>query len=390
MALDLNQEDSLLQPENLQTLRGRMTFVIHQISAGGAQRVLTLLANEFCEKGWSVTLLTLDSGSEPAFFELHSDIQHWPLSLMREQGNWWKAVKVHLYRPFLLRCAIRRSKPDVVISFIDLMNILTLVATVGLKIPVIISERVHPAFHSIGKFWSLLRQGVYQRSACLVLQTRDARSFFSSSIQKNSRIIPNPILVPEYSGSTLKSGTSSKTLVAMGRLREQKGFDLLLKAFAPLYNKFPDWMLEIWGEGEQKKYLEDLRDELGLRERVRFPGLSKEHYKTISAADIFILSSRYEGFPNVLGEAMACGLPVVSFDCPSGPSEMIQDGVNGLLVPAENILQLSSSLERLMTSVELRRSLGKQARKITEIYSLDKIVQSWEELIGEVVNEQKI
>ena len=390
MALDLNQEDPLLQSVNLQTNRRRLTFVIHQITAGGAERVLTLLANEFCDKGWSVTLLTLDSGSEPAFFELHSDIQHWPLSLMREQGNWWKAAKIHILRPLLLRRAIKRSRPLAVITFIDLNNILTLVATIGLKVPIVISERVHPAFYSIGMFWSLLRKVVYKRSACLVLQTRDARSFFSSSIQENSRIIPNPVLVPEYSGPALKSGASSKTLLAMGRLRQQKGFDLLLKAFAPLYNKFPDWMLEIWGEGEQKKYLEDLRDELGLRNRVRFPGLAKEHYKTISAADIFVLSSRYEGFPNVLGEAMACGLPVVSFDCPSGPSDLIQDGVNGLLVSPGNILQLSSSMERLMTSTDLRKSLGEQAQKITEIYSLDKIVQSWEELIGEVVNEQKI
>jgi len=123
---------------------------------------------------------------------------------------------------------------------------------------------------------------------------------------------------------------------------------------------------------------------------VRFPGLTKEPHKTMSQADIFVLSSRSEGFPNVLGEAMACGLPVVSFDCHSGPSELIQDGVNGLLVPPENIQELSSSLERLLASVELRKSLGEQARKITESYSLDKIIQSWEELIGEVVHEHKI
>ena len=300
------------------------------------------------------------------------------------------AIKVHFLRPWVLRKAFRRSRPDAVIAFIDLTNILTLVATIGLKIPVIISERGNPAFHSIGKFWSLLRQGVYKMSACLVLQTHDARSFFSSSIQKNSRIIPNPVLIPEYSEPDLKSETSSKTLVAMGGLYELKGFDLLLKAFAPLCNKFPDWLLEIWGEEVQRETLESLRDELGLRERVRFPGLTKEHYKTMSRADIFVLSSRTEGFPNVLGEAMACGLPVVSFDCPCGPSEMIQDGVNGLLVPPESIQELSSSLERLMTSVELRNSLGEQARKITESYSLDKIVQSWEELIGDVVPEHKI
>jgi len=377
----------LSQPERASI--GRLTFVIHQISAGGAERVLTLLANELCKKGWSVTLLTLDSGREPVFFELHSGVQHWPLSLKREQGGWWKAVKVHFLRPWVLRRAIRKSRPDAVIAFIDLMNILTLIATIGLKIPVIVSERSHPAFN-ISKFLSLLRQVVYKRSACLVLTTYDKLSFFSSSIQKNSRIIPNPVLVPDYSGPTLRSETNSKTLMAMGGLREVKGFDLLLKAFAPLCNKFPEWMLEIWGEGVQRENLESLRDELGLRERVRFPGLTKENYKTMSRADIFVLSSRTEGWSLVVGEAMACGLPVVSFDCPSGPSEMIQDGVNGLLVPPENIQELSSSLERLMASGELRNTLGEQARKITESYSLNKIVQSWEELISEVVHEQKI
>ena len=373
------------QPERAS--RGRLTFVIHQISAGGAERVLTLLANELCKKGWSVTLLTFDSGSEPVFFELHSGVQHWPLSLMREQGGWWKAIKVHFLRPWVLRRAIRKSRPDAVIAFLERMNILTLMATIGLKIPVIVSERNHPVFNT-SKFLSLSRQAVYKMSACLVLQTHDAGAFFSSSIPKS--VIPNPILVPEYPAPVLKSEASSQTLVAMGRLCSQKGFDFLLNAFAPLGNKFPDWVLEIWGEGAQRGNLENLRDELGLRERVRFPGLTKEHYKTMAEADIFVLSSRTEGFPNVLGEAMACGLPVVSFDCPSGPSEMIQDGVNGLLVPPENIQELSSSLERLMASVELRNTLGEQARKITESYSLDKIVQSWEELIGEVVNEQKI
>ena len=373
------------QPESSLTSKGRLTFSIHQLSAGGAERVLTLLANELCKKGWSVTVLTFDSGRETAFFKLHSDVQHWPLSLKREQGGWWKAIKVHFLRPWVLRKAIRKSGPDAVLAFIDQMNILTLMATIGLKIPVIVSERSHPAFN-ISKLCSLLRQVVYKRSARLVLQTRDACDFFSSSIPK--RIIPNPVLVPEYSEPALKSETNSKTLMAMGGLREVKGFDLLLRAFAPLCNKFPDWVLEIWGEGVQRKTLESLRDELGLRERVRFPGLTKEHHQTMSQVDIFVLSSRSEGFPNVLGEAMACGLPVVSFDCRSGPSELIQDGVNGLLVPPESIQELSSSLERLMASAELRKSLGEQAQKITEIYSLDKIVQSWEELIAEVVRGQ--
>jgi GalNAc-alpha-(1->4)-GalNAc-alpha-(1->3)-diNAcBac-PP-undecaprenol alpha-1,4-N-acetyl-D-galactosaminyltransferase len=390
MNSDSNQEDSLSQPESASQPKGRLTFVIHKISAGGAERILTLLANELCDRGWSVTLLTLDSGIEPPFFELHPRIKHRPLSLMREQGSFWKAVKIHLLRPWLLRCAIRKSNPDAVISFIDLMNILTLVATVGLKTPVIISERGNPAFSMMGKLWVLLRKRFYKKASLLVVQTRAVLSYFPPSIQGKSRIIPNPVLVPDYTGPMERSGASPNTLMAMGRLSSEKGFDLLLKSFVPLSEKYPEWVLEVWGEGGQREFLESLCAELGLRERVRFPGLTKKHYKTMSQSDIFVLSSRNEGFPNVLGEAMACGLPVVSFDCPSGPAEMIQDGVNGLLVPPENIQELTSALERLMVSEELRKKIGKQARKISQYYSLDKIVQAWEVLIGELINEQKI
>jgi GalNAc-alpha-(1->4)-GalNAc-alpha-(1->3)-diNAcBac-PP-undecaprenol alpha-1,4-N-acetyl-D-galactosaminyltransferase len=387
MTLEPSQKDHLLQSEGSQPPKGRLTFVIHKIAAGGAERVLTILANALCEKGWSVTLLTFDNGSEATFYKLHSRIQHQPLSLMRKQSSCWKDIKVLLFRPYLLRVAIRRSKPDAVVSFIGLMNILTLVATIGSKIPVIISERENPEFSIMGKFWSLLRQRIYKRSAHLVVQTRAVLTQFSSSIQENSRIIPNPVLVPNYKGPDLRLETNSKTLMAMGRLSKEKGFDLLLKAFSPLAKKFPDWMLEIWGEGAQRETLESLRDELGLQDRVRFPGLAKEHYRTMLCADIFVLSSRNEGFPNVLGEAMACGLPVVSFDCPYGPSEMIQDGVNGLLVPPADIRGLSASVERLMTSGELQKKLGEQARKITERYSLDEIVHAWEELIIDVAHK---
>lgn len=377
-------------PEATLQSKSRLTFVIYKISAGGAQRVLTLLVNELFEKGWAVTLLTFDDGSEPAFFKLHSGVRHRPLSLMRDQGSWWKSAKVFFLRPWLLRKAIKWSRPNAVIAFIDLTNILTLVATTGLKFPVIISERGNPARHMMGKFWAIMRQWVYKRSACLVVQTSEARSFFSSSIQNHSRVISNPVLVPDDFDINFKIEAGAKILMAMGRLSDEKGFDLLIKAFAPLCAKFADWTMEIWGEGEERQGLENLRDELGLRERVLLPGLAKEHYKTMLRADIFVLSSRYEGFPNVLGEAMACGLPVVSFDCPSGPSEMINNGMNGILVPAENILGLSASLEKLMGSMELRKCLGAEARKISDRFCLNKIVHSWDELIAEVIEEGRI
>ncbi|MBT3923325.1 MAG: glycosyltransferase family 4 protein [Nitrospina sp.] len=378
------------QPESSHKPKGRLTFLIHKISAGGAQRVLTLLANELCDKGWSVTVLTFDNGREPVFFDLHPRITHWPLSLMRKQESGWKAVKAFFLRPLLLRRAIRKSNPDAVIAFIELMNILTVMATLGLKIPVIVSERGNPFFSPLGRFWSFLRQESYKRATCLVVQTHGARSFFSTSIQKNSCVIPNPVLVPGYLTPSSKSELNSKTVMAIGRLSREKGFDLLLNAFAPLAKKFPDWILEICGEGLERKSLKSLCDELGLKKQVRFSGLTTEHYRALSRADIFVLPSRHEGFPNVLGEAMACGLPVVSFNCSYGPSEMIQDGVNGLLVPPENILELSDSLERLMISAELRKKIGEQAIHITERYSLESISQAWEDLVVNIVHGPKI
>jgi GalNAc-alpha-(1->4)-GalNAc-alpha-(1->3)-diNAcBac-PP-undecaprenol alpha-1,4-N-acetyl-D-galactosaminyltransferase len=372
-----------------QVSKGRLTFIIYKLSAGGAQRVLTVLANELCKRGWSLTLLTFDDGSEPPFFKLHPDIQYQPLALMREQGSRWKSFKINILRPLFLRKAIRESNPQAVITFIDLTNILTLIAMLGLKIPVIVSERVHPAFSQMGKHWFLIRKWVYRLSVGLVLQTQDMAGYFSTAMQKKIRVVPNPISVP-HNDVTLEAETHGKTLLAIGRLCEQKGFDLLLEAFAPLCDKHPEWVLEIWGEGEQKDFLQARCDELGLQKRVVFPGLAKEPYNILSKASIFVLPSRFEGFPNVLGEAMACGLPVVSFDCPSGPSEMIRDGVDGLLITSENIQALSNALERLMTSPELRESLGEQARNITERFSLDKVVQTWEDLIVEVINEPQI
>lgn len=172
----------------------------------------------------------------------------------------------------------------------------------------------------------------------------------------------------------------------MGRLSEQKHFDLLLQAFANLKDAHPEWTLTILGEGELRSQLEDLRDRLGLKDRVYLPGVVKNPHDFLRQADFFVMSSLFEGFPNAICEAMACGLPVISTDCPSGPREIIREGIDGILVPTEDVSALTAAIQKLMLDQALRQDLGRNALEITERFSLERIMGMWDEILQEVTS----
>lgn len=364
----------------------RLTLVISNLASGGAQRVMTIMANAWACKGWQITLLTLDDGLEPPFYDLHPAVMYRPLGLSGTSSTPMRGVLNNLKRLWVLRQAIIQDLPHVVISFMDKPNVLTMLATLRLGLPVIISERIDPAHHPIGKEWGLLRRWTYPHCSCLVIQSHAALSYFSAKVRRRARVIPNPVMLPDSNETSPKYAcrTKAKTVIAMGRLREQKGFDLLLKAFARVAPKHPEWSLVIWGEGRLRPPLERLRDEQGLQGRVCFPGLTQHPLEEMQRADLFILSSRYEGFPNALCEAMACGLGVISFDCPSGPREIITDGVDGVLVPPEDVAALATAMDRLMSDNQERERLAAHARGVTERFAIQHVMEMWEELVEEV------
>lgn len=364
----------------------RLTLVIPALGAGGAERVMVTLANAWAERGWPVTLLTYDDGRQEPFYELHPAITWRPLAVARRSPNALEGVRNNLRRVRAVRQAIAASRPDVVVSFLDQTNVLVLIATRGLRLPVVVAEHIDPARHPIGRIWGTLRRWSYPRAAAVVVLTESARDFFPPAVRRRTHVIPNPIVIdrPVRSASAADATSRGWTLIAAGRLSEQKGFDLLLRAFADLAPDHPRWSLEIYGEGQLRPDLERLRDELGLAGRVRMPGATRQLHQAFAAADLFVLSSRYEGFPMVLCEAMAGGLAVVSFDCPSGPGGIVRDGIDGVLVPPEDVAALTSALDRLMGDRDERRRLASRATEVLDRFGPPRVLGAWDRLLAEV------
>ena len=387
---------------NKRAVRMRITLVISMLSGGGAERVVTNMANYWAAKGWEITILTIDFGGEPSSYGLHPRVAHLDLrsprfdnlptdlrvtaplvSLIDDCSQSERAVlKPQTPHILKLRRVILSTRPAVVISHIVLTNICVLSATRGLGLPVIVTEHIDPNETFIGEGLELLRYRLYPEASYVAVLTEESLGYFSSVPGIRGRVIPNAVTPPVFSSSDESPRQKNgKTLLAMGRLEHEKGFDLLLSAFNLVAEKHPDWTLEILGEGPVRDYLEAAVQKRGLGERVRMPGFTCRPFDAMRRADLFVLSSLDEGFGNVLLEAMACGVAVVSFDCPSGPRHIIRDGVDGVLVPPRDSQAMAAALDRLMGDEAERKRLAARAPEVLERFSVEKVMSMWEQLI---------
>ena len=196
-------------------------------------------------------------------------------------------------------------------------------------------------------------------------------------------MVPNPVLLPQGVHAPLASETRERyAVITMGRLHRVKGHDMLIDAFSRIAKDFPKWDLWIHGDGRARKALTSQIHSLNLDDRIFLPGTTTEVGARLCEADLFVLPSRAEGFPNALAEAMGAGLPVVSFDCASGPSELIRDGVDGRLVPASDVATLSKTMAELMGSVAERRRLASRAPEVRDRFSPERILGLWEAVLS--------
>jgi len=358
-----------------------LTLVISSLTCGGAERVVSTMANYWADAECKVTVLTFDDKNYQ-HYHISESIQWYALNISSQSKSWIGGLINNLKRIYVLRKFILQSKPDCVISFLFSTNILVLLATRFLSCKVIISERNYPKYDKKNrKTWFWLRKTLYPLADHLVVQTDSIKEIFRS-YNGSVQVIPNPVKVdPEslYNKPEVLLPACNK-LVAMGSMTTQKGFDLLIEVFANLYRHHGDWNLIILGEGALKNELKSRASRLDIEHAVIFAGKVRNPFSIMSRCDLFVLSSRYEGFPNALLEAMACGLPVVSFDCPTGPRQLVHHEINGLLVPPEDKYELEKALKSLMEKKELRERMGKKAKYVSKQYALNKIMAQWERL----------
>lgn len=376
----------------------RLTLAISSLAAGGAEHVLSAMASHWAEREWPVTFVTLDSTSTD-FYPLHPSVDRIALNASRDSRTLLQAVSSNVDRVQRLREAIRASQPDVVISFMTSTNVLALIAARREHVPVVVSERADPTHSPITSAWARLRRLTYPWASAIVVQTPEVGEWANGFMRPEAvKIIPNFVVPPtdgfrRYGTPTVANAPSAKPRVrqvmGMGRLDDQKGFDLLIRAFAKCREQRPGWQLTILGEGVKRAEFEQLARELHVEADVRLLGRVEDPATYLRNADLFVLSSRYEGFPNALLEAMALGLPVVATDCPSGPAHIVRDGIDGLLVPSEDVGALGTAMAALMDDEGRRTAMGREGVNVTERFNMDRIMTTWETLLDDVATRSR-
>lgn len=351
-------------------------MVVSSLGCGGYERICAHLSEGFHKKGALVTVITYLDGQD--FFTLSSNIT-------RIHVGYDSDSKIRRIRRLLrIRREILNTKPDVVLTFGYIDNIRIWLASRGTNIPFIFSEHIYPEFGDRFLFWRLLRRLIYPQAQHVICVSRGIMKYFPWLKPDRVSVIYNPIVPEGFIEPDDELLDRPKVILAMGRLVRQKGFDILLRAFHRIVGNFPSWKLLIYGNGEKLNDLLGLRKILGLEEHVEFKGITKDPFLEFVRGQIFVLSSRMEGFGNVLVEAMSCGLAVISFDCMAGPAEIILRPEQGLLVPPKDEARLANALSELMSNETRRRVVARNGQIRSRDFSVENSLEKYWRVINHV------
>ncbi len=356
----------------------KILFICHGAGNGGAERIITTLANEFSKKGNEIVLLT--TKKENNTYPLEKSINHVIIEVIG--GN---VITRTCKRILYIRKEIREFCPKCIISFSAIPNMQVIVANIGLKIPLIISERTDPSKYPESYIGRTLRDILYKQADTIVFQTNEAKNYFRKSIRRKGTIIINPVrdnLPQRY------LGVRDNRIVGIGALVPQKNWFIALEAFKSFVQHRPEYIFEIYGEGSQRAEIEKYisSDEI-LRNKVLLKGFDQRAVERINNAAMYVSSSDYEGISNSMLEALATGVPSICTDCPVGGAKMvIEDGVNGFLVPVGDAKAMSNRMIAIAGDNELSDKLSENATSIRYKYSLNRIVAAWSKEVDKLCN----
>jgi glycosyltransferase involved in cell wall biosynthesis len=341
------------------------------------------MANWWANTGYKVHLISFDNTTSP--FYLSSKVNRIALNEIALKSDAlcaeWAEEEYNINR---LRVALLAAGESSVISFLSRMNMRTLLAGKGMQRKIIVSERVYPPGIDLGSKLERLREKLYKEAFALVVLNQYTCHNWAWEFMPSHKveIIGNALWpdLPQHSNDIVIP--DCPYILSVGRLVHQKGFDLLIRAFAQVQKHYPELKLLILGEGEELAALRRLARSLNLEHMVYMPGNSVNPKTIMKNASCYVLSSRFEGSPNALLEAMSIGAPCVAFDCPTGPAELIRHGDNGLLVENGNVTNLAQAILDLLGNSRLCQKLAAEAAKSTAIFTPDNIMAKWNKLLN--------
>lgn len=359
----------------------KIAFLVNSLGKGGAERVVANLAAFFQKQGYEVLLVT--SRVMEAEYEVPSGIKRINLSQFEQQDNAGRIGNIY-HRINRLHQIWKKQKPDIIVSFIGKLNLYAVLSTLGTKIPLLVSVRSDPGREYPAGMMRMMAKLLFHKTKGMIFQTEDASHFFSKRIQKKSAILPNPLDVRFIRERYAKQ--RNHEIVSVGTLNNNKNHVMLVKAFAGIAAEYPEMVVKLYGHGypgsDTTEEIKACAKALGIEDRVKLMGRCAEIQEAIYRARIFVLTSKMEGMPNALMEAMALGLAVVSTDCPcGGPRTLIRDGENGILVPVDDVHALEQALRRILKNPQLEEQLGVQAHRLGEELAPDKVNKMWQDYI---------
>jgi glycosyltransferase involved in cell wall biosynthesis len=362
----------------------KILILIHGLGGGGAERVTVNLAGIWASAGDDVVIATFEDMDEIAYV-LPPGVRHVKLGIAGASGSATLALVGNIRRISRLRLLLREETPDIAIGMMTTSAVLLALARNN-RMLAIGAEHNYPPLLPMGRAWEWLRRWSYGRLDAVTALTTEGRTWLLKNTRARHVVVaPNAIHMPLPGGDPVLDVSKTvppccRLMLSVGRLEPQKGFDRLIDAFAKVAGTRPDWILAILGEGSQREELEAQVDRLDLQERVVLPGWAGNLSAWYQASDFLALTSRFEGFGNVLIEAMAHNCPTLSVDCDTGPRDIIANDVNGLLVPQDDPAALTTAMARMMDETDLRARLATQAPLVQETFSPEKIDAVWQAL----------